>query len=257
MLSSQQNLLLQAIINMSSDNSFEQQGLAIYQSNFKASAIRTLAISYPSIYALIGDDNFATAATEFIKLAFKSSGDWGEFGEDFPTFLANQPALESLPFIGQLARLDWAVYRAERAEDKTTDLTTLTLLSSTDPYHIKLNLASGLTNHSCDYAVDKIRESLLKHKGESFSSVEFTAGHTPEDIAALTQKSACYITSFRQGFKGHFLRLSKAEFTWLDAVQADKSLGECLDCVADTNFDVQQWLANAIEQQLLVAVRPL
>ena len=247
-LDKQQQQLLSAICSMRADDRFDEQGLAIYQSNFKASAIRALSISYPSIYALLEEDNFATAVAVYLMQEAKTSADWGEFGHNFPEFLAAQIALNDLPFIGDLAKLDLAFYQAERDSDKTLDLSTLTLLADADPYQLYIDLAPGAKLLSSQYAIARIREMLVNESSNGDENSE-------TDTAELLKEHQSYTVSFRQAFKGQIVEISKPEYQWLEAILNQQSLGQCLDKVAETAFDFQQWLTSAIETQLLVGLR--
>ncbi|GAA4344357.1 DNA-binding domain-containing protein [Variovorax defluvii] len=86
--------------------------LAIYRNNMVESLVAALRAVYPVSERLVGTAFFRQAARACIGLHPSRSGDLHEFGVDFPAFLrAWAPAFE-LPYLPDVAALEWAVHRA-------------------------------------------------------------------------------------------------------------------------------------------------
>jgi len=82
--------------------------IGIYRNNLRHSLGAALAAVYPTVHELVGDDFFRCAATRFIRLHPSRSGNLLEFGGLLPDFLARLDAAAGLPYLADIARLDWA-----------------------------------------------------------------------------------------------------------------------------------------------------
>lgn len=91
--------------------------IAIYRGNSIASATKALAGTYPVIREVVGDEFFDELARAFWVSVPSQTGDLGEYGDAFGDFLADFEHVRELPYLADLARLEWAVHRAECAAD--------------------------------------------------------------------------------------------------------------------------------------------
>lgn len=92
--------------------------LALYRGNVQANARKALANAYPVCARLVGDDFFDGLAFEFAARTPSTSGDLNEYGVAFAEFLAGfAPVTEQVPYLPDVARLEWHAHRAHYAED--------------------------------------------------------------------------------------------------------------------------------------------
>jgi len=91
--------------------------LAIYRANMVAAAGRALASACPVVRQVVGNDFFGGLAREYQHGTPSTSGDLTEYGSSFPDFLAGFEHTRDLPYLPDLARLEWAVHRACGAAD--------------------------------------------------------------------------------------------------------------------------------------------
>jgi len=91
--------------------------LAIYRRNVLATLVDSLTATYPVVRRLVGDAFFAEAATRHGRLAPSRSANLHDFGEGFADFLASYPHAAGLPYLADVARLEWAVHACFHAED--------------------------------------------------------------------------------------------------------------------------------------------
>ena len=212
------------------------RGLQAYRANADAAAARALASAFPTVQALIGDDDFTHLAREFWRAAPPRRGDVGEWGDAFAAWLQAHTAFAEWPYLGDCARLDWALHQCERAADTSFDADSIARLGDTDPARLRLQLATGtvvlasrwpiamiLDAHRCgdDAAFDAVRQALAGQHGES----------------ALVS---------RQGWKGtvHLLDAATAAFT--RELLAGADLATAL-AQAGAAFDFAAWLAGALQ----------
>lgn len=91
--------------------------MAIYRANMVASAEKALASAYPVVRQVVGEDFFHGLAREYQRAAPSTSGDLTDFGATFGAFVAAFEHTQSLPYLADLARLEWTVHRAYGAAD--------------------------------------------------------------------------------------------------------------------------------------------
>lgn len=89
--------------------------LGVYRNNVIGNLTRALHLSFPAVERLVGDDFFAAAAQRFIVASPPHAADLNQYGEGFAGFLASFEPAESVPYLADVARLEWAVSRALHA----------------------------------------------------------------------------------------------------------------------------------------------
>jgi hypothetical protein len=92
-------------------------GMEVYRRTLRANRHDALRASHPVVARLVGDAFFAEAAARFADDAPSRSGDLHEYGVGFAAFLGTYPHAASLPYLADVARLEWAVHRCTFAAD--------------------------------------------------------------------------------------------------------------------------------------------
>lgn len=95
-----------------------ERRLAIYRNNVFANLREALRAVYPVVERLVGEDFFAHAADEFIRVCPSVSGDIEDYGEEFAAFLARFPGAAALLYLPDTARLEWACHQVFHAADR-------------------------------------------------------------------------------------------------------------------------------------------
>ena len=85
-----------------------ERRLQVYRNNLEASLGAALAAVYPVVARLVGDDCFRQIGRAYLARVPSRSGNLHEFGAALPEFLAAEPALAGLPYLGDVAALEWA-----------------------------------------------------------------------------------------------------------------------------------------------------
>lgn len=97
-------------------------GWRVYRNNVAHSLAEVLRDSFPTVDTLVGSDFFRQAAHEFQKQAMPVSAMVWEYGHGFADFLDHYSDVKSLPWLGDVARLEfgrWQSYHGP-AEDALT-----------------------------------------------------------------------------------------------------------------------------------------
>jgi hypothetical protein len=94
-----------------------QRHLQVYRNNTFANLTDALAACYPVVRRLVGNDYFDFAADGYIRQHPPASGNLHDFGGSFPVYLAALPSAQPLPYLADVARLEWAWQQAYHAAD--------------------------------------------------------------------------------------------------------------------------------------------
>jgi hypothetical protein len=91
--------------------------LGLYRNNTLSSLTEALAGVYPVVQRLVGERFFAYASRQFIGGHPSLSGNLHDFGGEFAAFLEALEAAAGLPYLADVARLEWAYHRVFHAAE--------------------------------------------------------------------------------------------------------------------------------------------
>jgi hypothetical protein len=95
----------------------DEPGLEAYRRNIHANWRNALAAAHPVCERLVGSAFFDECAARHARAAPSRDGDLNRFGASFASFLAGYPPAAGLPYLPDVARLEWAVHVAAFAAD--------------------------------------------------------------------------------------------------------------------------------------------
>lgn len=99
----------------------------IYRHSMQGSLQKTLIEIYAVCYKLVGQDFFIAMANGYIEQHASTSPDLGDYGSQFPDWIENYKPAESVPYLADVARLEWAWQRLHHAiENAPFDFSQLT-----------------------------------------------------------------------------------------------------------------------------------
>lgn len=90
---------------------------AVYRNNVLVSLVDALADSYPVVQALVGEEFFRAMAGEFVRRAPPRSPVLAWYGDGFADFIAGFPPAAGLPYLPDVAWLEWLRVEAWHAAD--------------------------------------------------------------------------------------------------------------------------------------------
>jgi hypothetical protein len=145
-----------------------ERRIAVYRNHHRISLAAALAANFPTVAMVIGDEAFQALAVSFLAIDPPREPSLAAYGAGFPAFLESDPRAQSLVYLGDVARLDWANNVAERADDlpgfsaqhlaafdaeslatlRLKPHASLTLLSSLYPLLQIRNVAAGLAENA-------------------------------------------------------------------------------------------------------------
>ena len=96
---------------------FDAASMDIYRSNGRATYHRALAATYPVVKRLTGTPFFNAAVDAFVAAHPPVCGDLNVYGGHFPGFLERYAPAARLPYLADVACLEWAIDVACRVAD--------------------------------------------------------------------------------------------------------------------------------------------
>ena len=236
-LADQQNALLSAI--MAPHAQAPSRGLAAYRANAYASAERALQAAYPVIAQLVGEDNFGYLARDFWQHHPPQHGDLALWGSELPAFLAAADQLADVPYLPDVARIEWALHRCAGAPDRWQDTASFAALAQHAPEALSFLIAPGAAVLPSTFPAGAI---VLAHQGQGSMEQAAALWHAGTAQTALV---------WRQCFAPRLRVLHDAELAFTSALCAGQTLAHALD-LAHPDFDFSAWLSAHVQNGFLL-----
>ncbi len=190
--------------------------LAVYRNNFEAALINALRLTYPAVDRLVGREFFDHAAVTFAQEQPPASAWLDLYGGEFAAFLDAMAETQSVPYLGDVARLEWAVNRALAAAD-AAPLGLDAFSACAEPDHARLRFephpSVGLVRAT--YPADTIWRATLSDDTAAMEAIDLADG----PVHLLVQRTADGV---------EVTRLAEADWEFAAALLAGASLGAAL-----------------------------
>lgn len=227
------------------------RGLAAYRSNGHAMAERALRAAYPVIAAMLGEQNFDLLARDLWHTHPPRCGDLALWGDALPGFLQASDLLSDAPYLGDVARAEWALHRAASAADAAPDLPSFARLASEDPQGLALVLSPGTTVIGSSFPV----ASLVTAHLHDYPSLA-------EAAQRLREQRGEHVVVWRQNLRPRIASIEPAAAALVQTLLGGADLPAALDaaCAAEaatSPFDFSIWLTAAVTDGLVIGVRRL
>lgn len=223
------------------------RGLSAYRSNGHALAERSLAAAYPVVAAVLGDESVSMLARALWHLQPPDRGDLAQWGHTLPGFVQDDPQLAELPWLADLARVEWALHAAATDADQALAPDSFALLQSPDPGGVRLRLAPGVCVVQSPWPVVSI---VLAHK-----TSELPLAEAWRRCQARVAETALV---WRAGLQPMVSRVTPVEAALIGLLMQGADLPQALDAacaLADASgdpFDFGAWLAAAVQSGLVL-----
>lgn len=148
--------------------------LAIYRNTFITSLTSALRISFPAVNRLVGAEFFDGAAQIFIEIHPPRTAYLNAYGAEFGDFLGSFEPAAAVPYLADVARLEWAVNCALHAPDQTA--LDLTRLAGIAPDEIRLVPHPSVTLMRANAPVDAIWRATLSDDDTALEQIDLTEG---------------------------------------------------------------------------------
>ncbi len=222
-----------------------EERLAVYAGGYAARIREALDESYGAIRHVLGDRAFAKLADAYAKRHPSHDYNLSFAGRDLPEFLGEYPLSRDLPFLPDLARLEWLVCQAFHAFDQPPlalpQLATLPL-EAWAQLHLIFQPSVGLLSSA--WPVRDIWEARTRPREQ-----------TRIDVRQRPQR----VLVFRRGEQVACELLDETPYRLLEGLLAGRTLGAVCDELAarggSAELPVAAWFARWAGQGLIAGRR--
>jgi hypothetical protein len=213
------------------------RGVEVYRNNYRGNLHDALAGAYPVIRRLVGEEFFRFLAKRFIEAHPSRSGDLHRYGGELAEFLTRFGNTRHLPYLPDMARLEWAYHRAYFAPDAAPfDLTRLATVApeSYSGLHWQLH-------PSCTLLVTGFPVAAI-----------WRAHQDGADFRIDLDRGGEHLLVHRKDLRPDIAAIAPAELHWLAQLQQDVAMGAGTEATlaAHPDFDLaavlRRWLAQGV-----------
>ncbi len=215
----------------------------VYRNNILHSLTDALAATFPVAVQLVGDEFFRAMAAEYVRQHLPRTPILTRYGDTLADFLERFPPAASLPYLGDVARLEYARVQAWHAAD-AAPLTTSQMAAALDGQD-----STGDVHLTLHPAVQCLP---LRYAALSI----WQAHHGKGRLADIDLNHAETVVLWRDGWRVAMAPIALAEARFLQALQAGYTLGEATGegCTCDSTFDAGAALADNLRRGLFVGI---
>ncbi len=179
----------------------------VYRNNRAVSLMENLQACYPAMHRLVGDEFFSAAARHYINEHPPASPVMAEYGESFGEFTAQLPGSAAIPYIADVARLEWACLQVyHQSNTAPISIQALTSVAPENLTEVKLHTHPTMVLIDSRWPVGSIWLSTVKqlptpvdfdlNNGEQ---VLLLRPHFDVTVNVIDQSAALFIEALRQG----------------------------------------------------------
>ncbi|MFT6267877.1 MAG: hypothetical protein ACJAVV_000682 [Alphaproteobacteria bacterium] len=277
-----QSLLIQAVFNQSKDSpelalsdsvqtitsstegSTEQtkqhSAFGLYHNNYIENGIRAMSITYRSVFAIMDEDDFRKLSIGYLSMYPKTCFDWADYGEGFSDYMLNIDALASMPFLPELADIDWRLMHIERTSNQSFDGASFGLLQTIPLDNLYFECAPGLQVTEAIFPIQELYQLAHQFVDEKQIGAEQAqkTSHVNKinNLINIAIKSPSYrsIVLWREEYKGLFEYCDTASANAFSSMLANNSISDVLSHFGDDQSAMTNWLQLHIQSRKIFAV---
>jgi hypothetical protein len=207
--------------------------LGVYAGGYPARVQEALAESFPAVAHVVGEGAFADLVHRYVEARPLRSYNLNDAGADLSGFLRADPLSARLPFLPDLARLEWHVARAFHAHEQVTfDPTAVTSWSMDDWEGAQLRFQPWVALVTSEWPIREIWES----RETPIEEIDIDLNHRPDRVLVR-----------RSGYSALCESLDDAEAELLGALLEGHTLGSAVATLTARGGDpasVSAWFAR-------------
>ena len=151
--------------------------LDIYRNTFLLTLTKALRLCFPAVQKLVEEEFFEDAAQVFIAERPPRAAWFDQYGAEFPDFLCAFAPAASVPYLGDVAKLEWAVNCALHAADaEPLDAARLACVAPEDQGRIRLIANPSIALVQLGYPADTIWRAVLAGDDDALQKIALDCG---------------------------------------------------------------------------------
>ncbi len=216
----------------------------VYRNNFQTSLTDGLAAIYPVVAQLVGSEFFGFMADRYIRTHPSRSGNLYNLGHALAGFLSRYQAVSKLPYLADVARLEWAYHTVFHASATALfDTKALEQVAAKEYPKLRFDLGPACRLVCSTYPIFRIWKVNQEHYD---GDKEVNLGDGPESVLVV-----------RPELDVELWRLDLADASLLGSLANGNNLGEAVEASLrhSHDFNLQAALGKYIAAGALVAAQ--
>jgi hypothetical protein len=212
--------------------------LAIYRNHVRISLTAALRTTFPVVCKLVDERFFAFAAHAYIQAVPPETPCLAEYGASFPGFLASFAPCRGVPYLADVARLEWALNCARIARyGAPLDHLALAKVAPAELPNLTFGFDPAVRLLASSYPIDRI----------------WLANQEPPQAGAVELAGDSRLQIYRARSEAVFRTLEPASFLFRKALQRRVALGDAAETAlaADPMFDLMLELSQMIREGVI------
>jgi Putative DNA-binding domain len=210
--------------------------LQIYRNNIIGSLTKAMQLTYPLIVILTGKNFAANMMGSFVRENPPREACLARYGAGLDRFIETFAPARSLPYLADVARLEWAMNESFYAPDdgplSRSDLESIPHCELAD---MTLRLRSSVRVLDSRWPLLAIREFCLQENRDESETLDLDQG-------------GCKIMVYRPALSVELVSADLAEYDFLQGIQEGRALGSIVESALQTHphFDFQGFLKKLL-----------
>jgi hypothetical protein len=214
------------------DDGLALQRFQVYRNNFVVLNGDAVADMYPTVKRLLGDSAFRMLATAYVRKHPPKERTLLLYGEEFPGFLESIPELSELPYLSDVARIEYAWTAAYHAAD----------VSSLEAFQI-----AGVDEQAFENLRLRPHPSicLIDSKYPVYRIWAANQNDSQHELISLDEGPSRLVV-IRPGVNVEVREVTLGVYEFLKNLSSEASVGEayCLTVEVDPEFDLQGFFST-------------
>lgn len=226
------------------EESILPERLKIYRNNIVGSLTKAMQATYPLIEKLTGEDFATGLMRSFVLENPPQEACLACYGAGLDQFIEKFSPAEDLPYLADVARLEWAMNEAYYAlDDRPLTPAGLQNIPLDDLADMVLPLRPSAWLLESRWPLVAIRDFCLKENRDESERLDL-------------DQDGCRVMVCRPGLSADIVPLEPAEYMFLRAVEAENTLGNALEITLKTfpGFDFQGFLQKHLALETFSAL---
>lgn len=217
--------------------------LRVYRHHVFHSLAAALSATFPTVQSLVGDEFFGRLARAFVANTLPTQPVLAEYGTGFAGFVADYAPANGLPYLADVARLDWALNAAFHSPaEPRLGVADLAAIPVEQLPAKSISLAPGAVVVCSTYPIDRIWAAA--QPGGSNETVDLASG-------------GARLLVLRRPDDAGFVPVSAGEAAFLEALAASQTLEEAAAVAlsVEAAFDLSPSFARLLALQAFAALQ--
>ena len=222
-----------------------EKRIEIYRHNVFSTLTGALSDLYPVTEKIVSAPFFLRLAEQFVRATPSASGDLNMFGSEWPAFLRIHAEAINLPYLEDVAKLEWAWHQAFHAGDcPQFNIAELADVPAEHHAALRFLLHPSVTLIESLHPIVRIWE-VNQSEYDGNMRLDWTM---PGDLTLVS----------RHDLTVKIQSLPRASFYFLRALNGAETLEAAANMAftVDAEFDLQHALLSAIQSNLIVDLKP-